>query len=152
MAYLLCNPTNFSDIWVMPAPVKQAFTCLKEHCFSVRCKQQEMDIALLYYNLHDAKHFVRSILTMGPHEMLVDVVPLGPLTEPLLHQVFQSLNSFATNLEGQQILLGADLANNFHSDYILADYAWTLKARLHWGTFDLDEFHPNDEWQYAPLT
>ena len=87
---------------------------------------------------------------MGPYIAVVDFVPLGPLTKQDIHQLLHYDNVVATNQEGQHILLKVDLAANYQSEYILADYAWTLITNFHWDTFDLDNFLCNEEWYNPP--
>ena len=87
---------------------------------------------------------------MGPYISVVDFVPLGPMTKQDIRQLLHYNNVVATNQEGQNILLEVYLAANNQSEYILADYAWTLITRLHWDTFDLDDSLPNEEWYNSP--
>ena len=87
---------------------------------------------------------------MRPYIAVVDSVPLGTLTKQDIHQLLHYNNVVATNQEGQLILLEVDLAANYQSEYILADYALTLITRFHWDTFDLDDFLPNEEWYNPP--
>ena len=130
----------------MPPTVSEAFVCFKENCFQVKAPDQELDLFLLFHLLQDAKRITRSILFIGGTYSLVDVLPLGPMTKEVLNQQLHSLNAGATCQEGHQILLEVDLAWNFQSMYILADYAWNLIQKKHWELFDLDDLYPNVEW------
>ena len=150
MAYQVNTFVPMNKIWTMPSQVNEAFTCLKENSFQIKCLSQELDLGLLFHILRDVKQFVRSTLFMGPFTAVVDFVPLGPATKQDIHQLLHYNNVVATNQEDQHILLEVDLAANWQSEYILADYAWTLITRFHWDTFDLDDFLPNEEWYNPP--